>query len=139
MCFSVLNCLPPKETIPAASCPRCWSACRPRAVSVAAVRLQTAGAEDRAARVQARARDLLSSNERIHRRSEDLQRQANALIKADATRLKVEFIDVFTPMLDAQGQPREELFLPDRLHMNAAGYEVWKQAVRPYLDSDVKP
>ena len=69
----------------------------------------------------------------------DLQRQANALIKADATRLKVNFIDVFTPMLDAQGQPREELFLLDRLHMNAAGYEVWKQAVRPYLDSDVKP
>ena len=69
----------------------------------------------------------------------DLQRQANALIKADAPRLKVDFIDVFTPMLDAQGQPREELFLPDRLHMNAAGYEVWQQAVRPYLDSDAKP
>ena len=68
-----------------------------------------------------------------------LQRQANALIKADAPRLKVDFIDVFTPMLDAQGQPREELFLPDRLHMNAAGYEVWKQAVHPYLDSDAKP
>lgn len=47
-----------------------------RAASVAAVQLQTAGAEDRAARFQARARDLLSSNERIHRRSEDLLRQA---------------------------------------------------------------
>ena len=67
------------------------------------------------------------------------KRQANALVKADATRLKVNFIDVFTPMLDAQGQPREELFLLDRLHMNAAGSEGWKQAVRPYLDSDVKP
>lgn len=66
----------------------------------------------------------------------DLQREANALIKADAARLKVDFIDVFTPMLDAQGQPREELFLQDRLHMNPAGYEVWKQAVRPYLHTD---
>ena len=66
----------------------------------------------------------------------DLQRQANALIKADAARLKVDFIDVFTPMLDAQGQPREELFLQDRLHMNPAGYEVWKQAIGPYLDAD---
>ena len=65
----------------------------------------------------------------------DLQRQANALVKADAARLEVEFIDVFTPMLDAQGQPRGELFLQDRLHMNAAGYEVWKQVIRPYLDA----
>ena len=63
----------------------------------------------------------------------DAQRQANALIKADATRLQVDFIDIFTPMLDTQGQPREELFLPDRLHMNPTGYEVWQQAIQPYL------
>ena len=66
----------------------------------------------------------------------DAQRQANALIEADAARLQVEFIDVFTPMLDAQGQPREELFLEDRLHMNAAGYDVWQQAIQPYLLKD---
>ena len=64
------------------------------------------------------------------------QRQANALIAADAARLRVDFIDVFTPMLDAQGQPREELFLADRLHMNRAGYALWKQALLPYLDRD---
>ena len=69
----------------------------------------------------------------------DARLVANALVQADAARLQVEFIDIFAPMLDAQGQPREELFLPDRLHMNAAGYEVWKQAIRPYLDRDAKP
>jgi lysophospholipase L1-like esterase len=63
----------------------------------------------------------------------EAQRQANALIKAEAGRLHVDYIDVFTPMLDANGQPREELFVEDRLHMNRAGYELWRQKVAPYL------
>ena len=66
----------------------------------------------------------------------DAQRQANALIQEDAVRLQVDFIDVFTPMLDAQGQPREDLFLQDRLHMNPAGYEIWQQVIQPYLLKD---
>lgn len=61
------------------------------------------------------------------------QRKANALIRADAVRLQVQFIDVFTPMLDARGQPREELFGEDRLHMNQAGYRLWQGIVAPYL------
>lgn len=61
------------------------------------------------------------------------QRQANALIKAEAGRLHVDYIDVFTSMLDANGQPREELFVEDRLHMNRAGYALWRQKVAPYL------
>lgn len=66
----------------------------------------------------------------------EAERQANALIEADAARLKVRFIDVFTPMLDARGQPRGELFGEDRLHMNPAGYALWKQVVAPYLIAD---
>lgn len=63
-----------------------------------------------------------------------LQQQANALVRAEAARLDgVAFIDVATPMLDAGGQPRAELFGPDRLHMNAAGYALWRQVVAPYL------
>jgi lysophospholipase L1-like esterase len=63
----------------------------------------------------------------------ETQRQANALLAAEAETLDAEFIDVFTPMLDAAGQPREELFLEDRLHMNRAGYEIWRRVVAPYL------
>ena len=63
----------------------------------------------------------------------DAEREANALIAADAARLKVQFIDVFTPMLDANGQPRPELFREDRLHMNRTGYELWTRVVAPYL------
>ena len=66
----------------------------------------------------------------------EAERQANALIEGDARRLKVQFIDVFTPMLDAQGQPREELFREDRLHMNRTGYELWTRVVAPYLGAD---
>ena len=65
------------------------------------------------------------------------QRQANSLIRQDIATMKgVQFIDIFTPMLDAQGQPREELFLEDRLHMNPAGYELWKRVVAPRLAAD---
>jgi lysophospholipase L1-like esterase len=64
------------------------------------------------------------------------ERQANALIEGDAERLRVRFIDVFTPMLDVHGQPRGELFGEDRLHMNPAGYELWRRVVAPYLAAD---
>jgi len=63
----------------------------------------------------------------------EAQRQTNTLIKAEAARLRVDYIDVFTSMLDANGQPREELFIEDRLHMNRAGYELWRQKIAPYL------
>lgn len=61
------------------------------------------------------------------------QREANALIQAESVRLKVDFIDIFTPMLDAQENPREELFIEDRLHMNAKGYAIWREVIAPYL------
>jgi lysophospholipase L1-like esterase len=63
------------------------------------------------------------------------QREANSLIRQDiATMKRVQFIDVFTPMLDDNGRPRGELFIEDRLHMNGTGYELWRQVIAPYLD-----
>ncbi|MEO6104249.1 MAG: SGNH/GDSL hydrolase family protein [Pseudoxanthomonas sp.] len=66
----------------------------------------------------------------------EAERQANTLIESDAGQLNVLFIDVFSPMLDARGQPRRELFREDRLHMNATGYELWTRIVAPYLDAE---
>lgn len=63
----------------------------------------------------------------------EAQRQANALIQAEAGPLRVDYIDIFTSMLDANGRAREELFIEDRLHMNRTGYELWRQKVAPYL------
>lgn len=63
-----------------------------------------------------------------------VQREANALVKAYAEReALVDYIDVFTPMLDANGQPRADLFVEDRLHMNSAGYALWRRVIAPYL------
>jgi lysophospholipase L1-like esterase len=62
------------------------------------------------------------------------QREANALVKAEAARMRnVDFIDVATPMLDAEGKPRAELFLADGLHMNRKGYALWHGIVAPFL------
>ncbi|WP_079726176.1 SGNH/GDSL hydrolase family protein [Pseudoxanthomonas indica] len=63
----------------------------------------------------------------------EAQRQANALVQRAAQQRGAVFVDVFTPMLDAQGQPRESLFIQDRLHMNASGYALWKQLLAPYV------
>lgn len=62
------------------------------------------------------------------------QQEANALVRAWADRTAgVDYVDVATPMLDARGQPREELFIEDRLHMNDAGYALWRDVVAPWV------
>jgi lysophospholipase L1-like esterase len=46
---------------------------------------------------------------------------------------KLQYVDVFTPMLDASGQVRRELFVEDGLHMNARGYSIWRGLIQPVL------
>jgi lysophospholipase L1-like esterase len=61
-------------------------------------------------------------------------RASNALIKSWLQKQKnVAYIDVFTPMLDDQGQIRADLFVADNLHMNRTGYDIWTRVVGPYL------
>lgn len=51
------------------------------------------------------------------------------------TQPQLHYVDIATPMLDSNGQPRAELFGPDRLHMNAEGYALWKRVLAPQLAS----
>ena len=61
-------------------------------------------------------------------------RTANALIRDYAKReVNVDYIDVFTPMLDADGRPRRELFRDDALHLNGDGYALWKRVIGPHV------
>jgi lysophospholipase L1-like esterase len=61
-------------------------------------------------------------------------REANRLISDYASHSEeVDFADVFTPMLDAAGHPRPELFRRDALHLNARGYALWKQVIAPHV------
>lgn len=46
---------------------------------------------------------------------------------------KATFIDVYSQMLDAKGQPMAEIFREDMLHMNAKGYAIWKRLIEPHL------
>lgn len=60
--------------------------------------------------------------------------EANRMIREFLrSQKKTAYIDVFSLMLNADGQPRKELFIEDMLHMNAQGYAIWKKAIEPYL------
>ena len=61
-------------------------------------------------------------------------RETNTLIEDYSDNAdEVDYIDVFTPMLDASGQPRAELFRDDALHLNAQGYALWKRIIGPHV------
>jgi lysophospholipase L1-like esterase len=51
----------------------------------------------------------------------------------------LRYVDVFSPMLDAQGRPRAELFSQDALHLNADGYALWTSLISPVLLLDEQP
>lgn len=64
----------------------------------------------------------------------DQIRETNRLVREFAAAGKgLDYIDVFTPMLNAEGQPRPELFLKDGLHMNREGYAIWTKAAASFL------
>lgn len=64
----------------------------------------------------------------------DKMQRANTLIKAECEKNKnSRFIDVWTPMLDAQGEPKAEIFIADKLHMNEKGYAIWRAVLTKYL------
>ena len=66
-------------------------------------------------------------------------REANALVRRyAASQHGVTYLDVFTPMLGSDGQPRAKWFIGDGLHMNRTGYALWISIVRPWLDRLVK-
>ena len=58
----------------------------------------------------------------------------NAMIRRYADTLPtVHYVDVATPMLGRDGQPISNLYVEDRLHMTAAGYDVWNRVLSPVL------
>ncbi len=60
--------------------------------------------------------------------------EANEAIKKFLKKQRnTQYVDVYHLMLMPGGQPREELFVGDRLHMNAQGYAIWQKALQPVL------
>ena len=63
----------------------------------------------------------------------ELQGEANALVRElAASRDDLNYIDVVADMLD-EGRPRD-IFVADGLHMNAAGYLIWTEAIKSVLE-----
>jgi len=61
-------------------------------------------------------------------------RKANSLIRAVTKEdERLSFVDIDTPMIGDDGQPRKDLFLKDGLHLNADGYKLWASLVKPHL------
>jgi len=46
---------------------------------------------------------------------------------------RIQFINVYPHMLDANGYPIADIFLSDSLHMNKKGYKIWQPIIAPYL------
>lgn len=58
----------------------------------------------------------------------------NGLLKEYAEQTpNTTFLDVTTPLLDADGELRPELYLKDNLHLNKEGYKIWTSIIKPYL------
>ena len=61
-------------------------------------------------------------------------REANHMVAAYLRTLaNSDYVDVFTPMLGADGRPRRELFRADELHMNDRGYALWQGLIASHL------
>lgn len=58
----------------------------------------------------------------------------NKALKKYAKKEKLtDFADVWTPMLDANGEVFKDIFLKDNLHMKPNGYQIWQKVLQPYL------
>jgi len=44
------------------------------------------------------------------------------------------FVDTASKMLDKNGKVLQDIFLEDNLHMNAKGYKIWTETIKPLLE-----
>jgi lysophospholipase L1-like esterase len=64
----------------------------------------------------------------------DRRRQANKLVQDYiATQEHLHFIDLWNAMLTPDGQPREDIWVEDRIHPNHAGYQIRVKLMLPLL------
>ena len=63
-------------------------------------------------------------------------RAANSMIATSAEdEPRLTFLDIDTPMIGDDGQPRPELFVADGLHLSDDGYRLWTDLLAPHLDA----
>lgn len=64
-------------------------------------------------------------------------RETNARLAAVCARSpeRMTFVDVARPLLGDDGRPRPEMYLEDRLHLTARGYDAWRSRLIPVLQA----
>jgi lysophospholipase L1-like esterase len=60
----------------------------------------------------------------------DFNKQLEDLTKTEAN---VDYIDVWTPMLQPSGEVMDDIFREDNLHMTSKGYDIWEKVFKKYL------
>jgi lysophospholipase L1-like esterase len=67
-------------------------------------------------------------------------KEANQLIEEFLrTQDRAQFIDVASPMFDANGDLPHDLFIADRLHPSAKCYALWSSIIKPILLNRFRP
>jgi len=46
---------------------------------------------------------------------------------------RTQFINTYDAMFNPDGKIKTDIFLGDKLHMNAKGYAIWQPIMEPYL------
>lgn len=57
----------------------------------------------------------------------------NSLLEQYAKEHNFTYIDITKVMYNAKGKLRKDIFIEDKLHMNAEGYKLWTKIIKPYL------
>ncbi|WP_326983016.1 GDSL-type esterase/lipase family protein [Chryseobacterium sp. MYb264] len=70
------------------------------------------------------------SREKLWPQMKEANKQIAAFMKKQP---KSGYIDITKGMEDANGNVRKDLFVEDMLHMTPAGYEIWANAMKPYM------
>jgi lysophospholipase L1-like esterase len=66
--------------------------------------------------------------------------RANRLVKEwSAADPRLAYIDTASALLGPDGQPRDDVYRFDGLHLNEVGYAEWTRLIRPVLERDLQP
>lgn len=69
----------------------------------------------------------------------EANKQLNTLVEDYTKRTPgLKYVETYDTTADANGNPREELFVKDRVHFNAEGYKLLAERVRPALPAPAK-
>jgi lysophospholipase L1-like esterase len=67
----------------------------------------------------------------------DKEQALNKLVKEFSQNTpRLKYLEVSDMVLGADGKPRNELFVEDKLHFNAEGYKLLAERVRPFLPKE---